>query len=48
MMLLNEELEEMAGGIHKKTPHRGKIHDTGVYESLTIGYDGCRHDLLVF
>ena len=28
----NEEPEKMAGGINKKTPHRGKIHDTGVYE----------------
>lgn len=48
MIGLNEEPEEMAGGIHKKTPHRGTIHDTGVYESLTKGYDGCRHSLLVF
>ena len=41
-------LEETAGGIHKKTPHRGKIHDTGVCESLTKGYDGCRYNLSVF
>lgn len=38
--------KETAGDIHKKkTPHRGKIHDTGVYESQTKGYDGCRYSL---
>lgn len=47
MIGLNKEPEGMAGGTHKKTPHRGKIHDTGVYESMTKGYDGCRHSLLV-
>ena len=41
--------KETVGDIHKKkTPHRGKIHDTGVFESLTKGYDGCRHSLSVF
>ena len=45
MIVLNEEPEEMAGDIHKKTPHRDKIHDTGVYESLTKGYDDCRYSL---
>lgn len=48
MIRLSKEQEEMAGGTHKKTPHRGKIHDTGVFESLTKGYDGCRHSLSVF
>ena len=48
MTKLKDGPKEMAGGIHKKTPHRGTIHDTGVYESLTKGYDGCRHSLLVF
>ena len=48
MTKLSEVREETARGIHKKTPHRGKIHDTGVFESLTKGYDGCRHSLSVF
>lgn len=48
MTKLSDVRKETAGGIHKKTPHRGKIHDTGVFESLTKGYDGCRHSLSVF
>lgn len=45
MIELKEEPREMDGSIHKKTPHRGKIHDTGVNESMTKGYDGCRYSL---